>query len=395
MKPLNKNVLNTQLSAIKEILMLAAKTEGIVSLAWGLPLYELDETVKADMIKAVSSVAGINKYAPFPGLPALRTTLVENLNREYKHNLSVDNVLITNGAIEALFIICMTLLNAGDEVIIPSPFFSGQMEQVSLMGARVVNVPLHEDTGWSLDIEELRNAITDKTKAILITSPNNPTGSVYDKKVFDELVAIAHEHDIFIISDETYNFLSYGERAYSLLEYRIEPHFITVRSFSKQYAMTGMRVGYVLADISLMHNIMKAHDASVAAVTTISQYAALAAADHFPQATAETYLKEFREKRQLVMDELTKYSDVLSFTEPAGAFYIMPKYHLDMKSMDLARELVDNAKVAVVPGSGFGEAGEYHLRLSFAGKNEDIVEGVKRIGEYLRKVGKDAETSSV
>lgn len=384
MKHLNANVVSTQLSVIKKVLMLAAKTKGIVSLAWGLPLYGLDDTLKEQLKNSIDTVPDINKYAPFAGLTPLRLKLIERLKQETGTDLDIDSLVITAGAIEGLFATLKTILSPGDEVIVPTPAFTGQLEQISLMGAKAVEVPLQEDTGWSLNIGLLQSSITDRTKAIIITSPNNPTGSVYSKEQMDAVVEIARKYDLFILSDETYSFLSYGQKPVSLLSYGLEPRHIVVRSFSKEYALTGIRTGYLVAHPDIMQHVMKVHDASSACVSTLSQHIALAALEHFPVVTRVKYQNDFATKRSLIMNELRKYSDVLSFTEPAGAFYIMPKYFLDIPSVQLTEELVSQAKIAAVPGSGFGDAGEYHMRLSFAGKEDEIVEGVRRIGEYLR-----------
>ncbi len=391
MAHINKFVSKAKLSAIKDVLNQIGKTEGVVSLAWGLPNYSLDETVKEKLINEIQNNSNINKYPPFLGLKVLKDKIVETVQKSHTISLDSDNVIITAGAMEGLHIIFQTILNPGEEVILVTPCYASHMGEIELFGGVVVTSPLNEKNGWTIDIAEIEKKISKKTKAILVTNPNNPTGSVYDHKTVQQLIDVATKHDVFLIQDETYQFLAYDPPeggVASLFDYPLTKNCITVRSFSKEYAMTGFRVGYVIAEKEMVSQMYKAHDSAVGFPPTISQYAGYLALQYFPESTRRFYQQDFRDKRDLMIRELQKYPEVLEFTPAKGAYYIFPSYKSSTKSHDLAKELLHKAKVGVVPGSGFGEGGEYHLRLSFAGEKKDIVEGVRRLGAYLKNMKK-------
>ncbi len=386
MPQINPNVKNSKLSAIKDVLNQIGQTEGVVSLAWGLPNYSLDDTVKEKLINEIQNNSYINKYPPFLGLGIFKKKIVETIQKDHNLTLTEDNVIITAGAMEGLHIIFQTILNPDEEVILVTPCYASHMGEIELFGGKIVPLALAEARGWGLDIAEVEKKITAKTKAVLLSNPNNPTGTIYTRETIQQLIDLAIKKDIFLILDETYKFLYYDQKPARLFDFPQVKNCICVRSFSKEYAMTGFRVGFVIADSDLVDEMYKAHDSAVGFPPTISQYAGYLALEHFPMQTKEFYLQDFKEKRDLMVRELQKYSDVLSFVIPQGAYYIFPRYKSSMKSHELAKELLHKAKVGVVPGSGFGEGGEYHFRLSFAGEKKDIVEGVNRLGEYLKNL---------
>ncbi|MBI4066897.1 pyridoxal phosphate-dependent aminotransferase [Candidatus Gottesmanbacteria bacterium] len=386
MPTINKHFKDIKLSAIKDILNLIAQTEGVVSLAWGLPNYSLDDTLKEHLLNEINNNSNINKYPPFRGLGILKDQIVLNIQEKHSLKIKEDNILITVGAMEALHIIFELIINEGDEVILFTPSYASHIGQIQLSGAKVVQLKLDESKGWIIDFSFLEKTISKKTKAILFSNPNNPTGTIYQRETLLKLIEIAKEEDIFLISDETYHFLSYEEKPASLLDFAQNKNLLTVRSFSKEFAMTGFRIGYLVGDTRLVNEMYKAHDATVGFTPTISQYAAYLAMTKLPVETARFYSQDFREKRDLMVRELKKYHDILDFTIPQGAYYILPRYKLSMPSYPLAKDLILKAKVGVVPGSGFGQGGENHLRLSFAGEKKDIVEGVRRLGEYFNNL---------
>jgi aspartate/methionine/tyrosine aminotransferase len=272
----------------------------------------------------------------------------------------------------------------GDEVIIPDPTYTSYREAIRLAGCEPIYAPLDESNGWSFDINSLAKLITSKTKAIFYCNPNNPTGTVYTKEQLLQLAELAQQNNLFIISDEVYKDFIYDDLPYfslgQVLRYR--KIFIRIFSFSKAYAMTGWRVGYVHSDASVIKEIMKVHDCLVTCAPVVSQYAAMGALEMGAE-WLNYFKQEYAKRRDLICSYLDKLSDHLSYTRPNSAYFVMPKYKGEKTSFATAVDILDQVKLAVVPGSAFGPAGEYHLRLSFGRKEEDITEGLNRLEQYF------------
>jgi aspartate aminotransferase len=318
---------------------------------------------------------GQTKYGAVAGLAELKSRLAEQFQ-----GYDEGNILISNGSKQSLYTIFQTLCNPGDEVIILRPYWVSFPEQVKLAGGRPVMV---QTRSHQPDIDEIYRAISAKTRAILINSPNNPTGAVYSSAVLEEIVVLALKHNLFIVSDEAYSAYVYdGLQFESVFSFEgIRQQLIVTRSFSKSHQMTGFRVGYVAASKEVIAAINKVQSHLTGNVCTFAQYGALAALD----LTAED-LDEYRQDLESKRDYAYRaISAVFGCIKPRGAFYLFPDVsdHLKgaMTSADLARRILKEKGVAVVPGEEFGMAG--HVRISYAVSEDQLVSGIERIIEAL------------
>jgi len=338
---------------------------------------------------------GYTKYTPSSGIMELKEAICEKLKRDNNLDYEPNEILISNGAKHSLYNIFQAILNPGDEVIIPSPYWVSYPEMVKMADGVPVFVNTLDEHGFRIDIEHLENIITKKTKAIVINSPNNPCGSVYDKKQLETIAQLAVEHDFFVVSDEIYEELLYdGAEHISIasLNPEIKERTLLVNGMSKAYAMTGWRIGYTAGKreiISVMSNI-QSH--STSNPNSIAQYASLAALKGSKDIIKSMVCK-FDERRKFMVDKINSI-DMISCTRPQGAFYVM----LNIKnvigktyndriikgSLDFADVLLEAQNVAVVPGIAFG-ADEY-VRLSYATSKENIEKGLNRIEKFIKEL---------
>lgn len=372
-----------QLSVIKQIELLAARYANVVSLAQGIPSFDTPETIKRRASIALDKGV-VAKYSLSPGLPELRELIELSLAKDNMFYDWQSEIIVTAGSIEALTATLLTITMPGDEIIIPDPSYTSYREVIRLSGCEPVYVPLDEKNNWSFDIDSLEKLITPKTKAIFFCNPNNPTGTVYTKEQLLKLADIAEKNNLFIISDEAYKDFIYDDIPYftlgQVVKYR--KRFIRVFSFSKTYAMTGWRVGYVHGDASVIKEIMKVHDCLVTCAPVVSQYAAMGALEMGDEWVGY-FKKQYEKRRDLVCEKLDKLADFISYVKPTSAYFVMARYKLNRPSLDLAIDILDKVKLALVPGSAFGPSGENHLRISFGRKEEDIIEGMKRLENYF------------
>jgi aminotransferase len=288
------------------------------------------------------------------------------------------------GAMEGLTAGMLTVVDHGDEVILPSPNYASHIEQALLAEGVPVFVPLIE-SDWQLDVEAIRRAITPRTRAIVLCNPHNPTGAHFREADLRAVAALACEHDFFVIADETYDFLVYDGRPHFSLAGlpELKDRLIATFSFSKKYAMTGWRVGYVYASEPVLDHIMKVHDAVAICAPTLSQHAALAALTG-PQDCVDVVRETLRQRRDLTCSRLDRLSEHFSYVIPQGAYYLMARFLTpNIDSMTYALRLLNEARVITIPGSAFGPTGEGHIRLSFGGSEDDIHEAFDRIEAWL------------
>jgi aminotransferase len=294
---------------------------------------------------------------------------------------------------EALAAGIATIVERGDEVLIPSPNYSSHIEQILFAEGTPVFVPAFEERGWGLDVAGFKAAITPRTKAILLCSPMNPTGAVFSEAELRAVAEIALDHGLFMIADEAYDFLVYDDFPHFSLASipELKPNLMATYSFSKAYCMTGWRVGYMYAGARLIDQVLKVHDAFAICAPTISQYAALAAlkATDGDNGEGTTFIRELvaalAARRDTICQRLERLPQVFAFQKPKGAYYIFPRITMEgMRSMDLALKLLHEAKVITIPGSGFGPTGEGHLRLSYGGTEKQIHEAFDRIDAWAR-----------
>jgi len=320
------------------------------------------------------------------GIPELRVALMKKTKRDY--GLSYDpesEVLVTVGGTEAIFLALLTLTNPDDEVLVLDPGFVCYKPSILMAEGIPVSVPLLEENGFALNVEAVMSLITKKSRVIITNSPNNPTGSVFSHNDLAELAKLAVEHDLIVISDEVYEKMTYDDaKHYCLATFPgMRERTIVVNSFSKTYAMTGLRVGYALGPKELIAPMMLAHQFTTACVSGPAQYAAISALEG-PQNCVKDMVQQFKRRRRLLHARLNEI-DGFRCGLPKGAFYMFPNIEeFEMSSKEFADYLLESAKVVTVPGSAFGECGEGYLRFSYATAYEKIEEALGRIEKALK-----------
>ncbi len=374
------------LALTAKVNQLKAQGVDIVGFGAGEPDFDTPDFIKEACIKALRERK--TKYAPSAGIPQLREALAEKLYRENKVEYKPSEIVVTAGAKMALFLIMLAVLEEGDEVLLPSPYWVTYPEQVLLCGARVVEVPLKEEEGFVLRAETLKEYISPKAKILILNSPSNPTGAVVPEEEQRKIAELCLQKGILIVSDECYEAFIYdGENFVSPASFSKEIREITftVNAFSKTYSMTGWRVGYVACPERYAKVIADLNSQSISNATTFAQYGALEALKN-PEAKVfvENMKKAFERRRDLAYNLLREIPKV-SVAKPKGAFYIFPNLrHYSEKlgsDLKLADYLIEKGRVAGVPGSAFGAEG--YLRLSYCVSEKTIEEGIGRLKRAL------------
>ena len=362
----------------------AMKAEGIEVFGFGAGEPDMDtpEHIKAAAITALQQ--GRTKYTPSAGIPELRQAISQKFLKDNGLDYKSSQVIVSNGAKQSCFNAIAAVVNEGDEVIIPAPYWLSYPEMVRLVGGQPVIVETREENNWKLTAEDFENAMTPRTKMIIINSPGNPTGSVYTRDELRALAEVAAEEDIFILSDEIYEKLTYdGAEHISIASISPEAYdlTITVNGFSKAYAMTGWRLGYLAAPAPIARAIdsMQSHMTSNAC--SFAQYGGLAALTGDQQCVVDMR-EEFDIRRQYMFERLTQIPGVTA-VRPQGAFYVLANIGaLGIKSQNFADRLLSKANVAIVPGIAFGD--DRTVRLSYATSLDIIKSGVDRIEEFCK-----------
>lgn len=363
----------------------SAGMENLVHLEQGEPDFTTPKHIVEAAVRAARD--GFTHYTEVDGTLELREAVAEKLMNE--NGVDVDaktEVTITSGSQEAMLITALGFLNRGDEALILDPYYPAYSEDTLIAEAKPVTVPLDEDRNYGVGIEVLEERITEKTKMIWMCNPCNPTGHVFSKQDLENIAEVAQEHDLIVFADEIYEKLVYdGAKHLSIGSLPgMEDRTITVNGFSKAYAMTGWRIGYVVAEKKLSATLRKLHYYATLCPNAVSQKAAVAALTG-PQDCVQEMLREYNRRRKLVIDELNLIKSLL-YTAPKGAFYVFPDFSTFEKSDEaLALRLLREAGVVTVPGSGFGTAGEGHLRISYSVSYEQVKEGMKRIRTHLAR----------
>ncbi len=374
------------LALTAKVNQLKAQGVDIIGFGAGEPDFDTPDFIKEACIKALKD--GKTKYAPSAGLPELREAIAEKLLKENSVEYKPSEIVVTAGAKMALFLVMLAVLEEGDEVLLPSPYWVSYPEQILLCGAKVVKVPLKEEEGFVLKADMLKDYITPRTKMLILNSPSNPTGAVVPEEEQRKIAQLCLERGIFLVSDECYEaFLYDGERFVSPASFSKEVREITftINAFSKTFSMTGWRVGYVACPEKYAKVIADLNSQSISNATTFAQYGALEALKN-PKAKefVENMRRTFERRRDLAY-ELLKEIPKVSVVKPKGAFYIFPnlKAYSEKLGSDLrlADYLIEKGRVAGVPGSAFGAEG--YLRLSYCVSEDHIKEGIKRLGEAL------------
>ncbi len=358
---------------------LRKKGENIISFSIGEPDFTTPRNIIDFAYK--SMLEGKTHYTPSSGIPMLREKIAEKYSKRYSIDLNSNNVLVTPTKF-ALFISIFSLVDEGDEVLLPDPGWVSYSEMVKMAGGIPKFYSLKENDGFSIDQEDLKNKINEKTRVILINTPSNPTGTIIKKEDMDFLKDFVMERNVYIISDEIYDKLVYDGNFVSILNYpEIFHKTIFVNGFSKSHAMTGWRIGYMIAESDLIKIFDKVQQHTLTCAPSISQYAALKAIDD--DKSVMEMVDEFKKRRDYIYSRISKIS-IFNTVLPNSTFYIFPKFNLPMNSMEFSELLLEKAKVSVVPGISFGKNGENHIRISFATSMENIKEGMDRIEDTFK-----------
>lgn len=383
-KVLNNTVREIPPSGIRKFFDLASEMEGVISLGVGEPDFDTPWKIREAAIYSIEQ--GKTFYTANKGLAELRKEICRYQKRRF--NLDYDyekECVVTIGGSEAIDLAFRSLINPGDEVILLQPSYVAYTPGVELAGGKVVNIELKEDNQFKLTPELLEAAITPKTKAILLNYPSNPTGGFMTREDYEKIVPIVKEHEIIVITDEIYAELSYEQKFCSIAAFpEIKDQIILVSGYSKAYAMTGWRLGYVLANEVLTNAMNKIHQYVIMSAPTGAQYGAIEAMRH-----CDNEIEKMRQAYMLRRNYIVKaFNDMgLHTFTPQGAFYVFPCIKsTGMTSEQFCEELLKDQLVACVPGNAFGQAGEGYIRVSYAYSIEQIKEATSRIKKFLDKL---------
>ncbi len=359
----------------------------VIGFGAGEPDFDTPDFVKEAAIKALKE--GKTKYTPAAGIPELREGIAKRLREKNNIDYRPSEVVVTPGAKMALYEVFAILLNPGDEVIVPAPYWVSYTEQIKLCDGKPVIVEMSEDNGFVLTADLVESAITDRTKALVLNTPSNPTGAVIPEEELKKIAEVCLKHNVMIISDECYEEFCYEGKHVSIASISEEVRKITftINAFSKAYSMTGWRIGWVAAPEDYIKKINIVQSQTISNPTSFAQYGALAALEDkgkFPAMMKE----EFKKRRDFVLSEFLSIEGI-TCPEPKGAFYVFPNISAYIKGdikndIDFTTFLLEEAKVAVVPGSAFGKEG--YIRLSYATSMDNLKEGMRRIKEALKKI---------
>ena len=371
-------------SGIRKLFDIANEIPDVISLGVGEPDFDTPWHIREEGMYSLQQ--GKTFYTSNAGLAELREEICSYIKRKY--HLTYDSkseVIVTVGGSEAIDIALRTILNPGDEVICPEPCFVSYQPCIALADGVPVTVSLTADAEFRLTKEQLEAAITPKSKALMISYPNNPTGAIMEKKDLEPLVEVIIKHDLLVITDEIYAELSYGGEHVSIASMPgMQERTILINGFSKAYAMTGWRLGYVLAPAGITQYMLKIHQFAIMSSPTTSQYAAIAAL-RYGDKDIQTMKESYNQRRRYLMDSFRKLE--LPCFEPFGAFYVFPEIaEFGMSSEDFCTALLKAENVAVVPGSAFGECGDKHVRISYAYSLDELREAMKRITRFVKKL---------
>lgn len=362
----------------------------VVSFGAGEPDFNTPKHIRDAAIAAIEK--GSNGYTASSGMPELRQAICDKLKEDNQLDYKPENIVVSNGAKHSLHNVLMAICNPGDEVIVPVPYWVSYPELVKLADAVPVLVETPEENGFKYDGVSLEKAITLKTKAIILNSPNNPTGTVYTENELKTIADIAVKHDIYVISDEIYEKLTYDGRHVSIASFgkEIKDLTIVVNGMSKAYAMTGWRIGYTASTKEIANIMTNVQSHATSNPNTVAQYASIEALKG-DQEPINEMVKAFIERRNYMVDKINSIEGI-SCRKPEGAFYVMVNISKTIgktfrgktihSSMDFAEYLLDSVKVAVIPGSGFGT--DDYVRLSYATSLDNIKEGLNRIEAALK-----------
>jgi aminotransferase len=381
--PLSRNVVNIQPSGIRKFFDIVSEMKDAISLGVGEPDFDTPWHIREEGIYSLEK--GRTFYTSNSGLKELKIEICNYLYRrcDLQYNYS-NEVLVTVGGSEAIDLALRAMVDPGDEVLVPQPSYVSYHPCALLAGAVPVVIELKEENNFKLTKQDLLSAITDKTKILILPFPNNPTGAIMDYDDLKDIVDVIIEKDLYVISDEIYSELTYGKRHVSIASFPgMRDRTIVINGFSKSYAMTGWRLGYAAGPALIIEQMTKIHQFAIMCAPTTSQYAAVEALRN-GDSDVEMMRDAYDKRRKYLVHAIRNMG--LSCFEPLGAFYVFPSIKgLNMSSDDFATRLLQEEKVAVVPGTAFGACGEGFLRISYAYSIDNLKVALERIERFVKK----------
>ncbi|MBD8926308.1 MAG: aminotransferase class I/II-fold pyridoxal phosphate-dependent enzyme [[Eubacterium] rectale] len=382
--PLSKTIKTIEPSGIRKFFDIVSEMEDAISLGVGEPDFDTPWHIRDEGIYSLEK--GRTFYTSNAGLKELKIEISKYLDRKYGMKYNYNNeIMVTVGGSEGIDMALRAMLDPGDEVIIPQPSYVSYEPCTVLAGGKPVIVELKEENEFRLTAEELEEAITPKSKILIMPFPNNPTGAVMELNDIEAIAKVVKEHDLYVITDEIYSELTYLEKHVSIASLPgMKERCVLINGFSKAYAMTGWRLGYACAPKEILSQMLKIHQFAIMCAPTTSQYAAVEAMKN-GDADVVRMRDQYNERRRYLLHRLKNMG--LKCFEPFGAFYIFPSIkEFGMTSDEFATELLNSKKVAVVPGTAFGKSGEGFVRISYAYSIDDLKTALGRIEEFVNEL---------
>lgn len=379
--PLSNVVTDIKPSGIRKFFDIVSEMKDAISLGVGEPDFDTPWKIREEGIYSLER--GRTFYTSNSGLKELKEEICRYINRKYNVSYNAKNeVLVTVGGSEAIDAAMRAMINPGDEVIIPQPSYVSYLPCVQLVYGKPVIIELKEKDQFRLTPQQLLDAITDKTKLLILPFPNNPTGAIMEREDLEKIVKICIEKDIFVLSDEIYSELTYKGKHVTIAEFPgMKERTIVINGFSKAFAMTGWRLGYAVGPEVIIKQMTKIHQFAIMCAPTTSQYAAVEALKNCDE-EVEKMVEAYNQRRRFLVNAFKEMN--IDCFEPYGAFYIFPNIsRFGMSSDEFATELLKREKVAVVPGTAFGDCGEGFLRISYAYSIENLKEALERIKKFI------------
>lgn len=384
--PISKTVIGLKKSGIRKFFDIVSEMKDVISLGVGEPDFDTPWHIREEGIYALEK--GKTFYTSNAGLKELRYEISNYLKRTQNIIYNPDNeIIVTVGGSEAIDIGLRAMVNVGDEVIIPQPSYVSYEPCAVLAGATPVIIDLKEENEFRLTANELKNAITNKTRILILPFPNNPTGAIMEQKDLEEIARVCIENDIYVMSDEIYGELSYKEKHVSIASIAgMKERTILINGFSKAYAMTGWRLGYACGPKEIIEQMVKIHQYAIMCAPTTSQYSAVEALKKGDE-DVKLMRESYNQRRRFLMNAFKGMG--LKCFEPYGAFYVFPCIkEFGMTSEEFAMKFLEEEHVAVVPGTAFGDSGEGFLRISYAYSIENLKKAMTRLKRFVEKLRK-------
>ena len=383
-KVLSDKIKNVKPSGIRKFFDIAGTMEGVISLGVGEPDFSTPWVIRKAAIQVLERKHII--YGPNKGVLPLRQAISRRIENKHGVKYDPDNeVIVTVGGSEAIDLAVRGLLDPGDEVLVVEPCFVCYAPLVELMGGVPVSVPTRLENNFKLTVDDLRGKITERTKMLILPFPNNPTGAIMTREDLEPIAELLRDTNIIVLTDEIYSELTYGRKHFSIIELEgMRERTIYVNGFSKAYAMTGWRLGYLAAPAPIVSQISKIHQYGIMCSPYISQNAAVVALDSCDDEVAKM-VGEYNIRRRFLVSEFNRLG--LTCFDPEGAFYVFPCIKsTGLSSEEFCERLLYENKVAAVPGSAFGESGEGYIRISYAYSLKHLMEAMERIEQFLNKL---------